>query len=56
MQNEPLRLFAPAVSINHLRFLDWGERSQRNCLCFAALENGRTMRARQDAHFAADRP
>src|SRR5207245_5704822 len=56
MQTKPLPWFAPAVSINHLRFLDWGERSERDRLGFAALENGRTMRARQDAHFATDRP
>ena len=39
MQNEPFRLFAAAVSINHLRLLDRRERGQRDRLSFAALEN-----------------
>src|SRR5439155_27016428 len=56
VQNEPLRLFATAVSIEHLRFLDRRQRGKRDRLGFAALENGRAVRARQEAHFATDRP
>ena len=55
MQNEPLRSFAAAVSINHLRFLDGRQRGERDRLGFAALENRRTVRTRQDTHFATDR-
>ena len=52
MQNEPLRSFATAVSIDHLRLFNRRERGQGECLCFAALENCRTMRARQNADLA----
>ena len=55
VQNEPLRLFAAAVSVQHLRFFDRRQSGQGECLRFAALENGRAMRARQHAHFAGDR-
>src|SRR5207249_9784034 len=56
VQNEPLRLLAAPVSIEHLRFLDRRQRGQRDRLGFAALENRRAMRPRQGAHFATDRP
>ena len=56
MQNEPFRLFAPAVSIKHLCFLDGRESGERDRLGFAALENRRAMRARQGAYFATDLP
>ncbi len=56
MQNEPFRLFAPAVGIKHLCFLDGRESGERDRLGFAALENRRAMRARQGAYFATDLP
>src|SRR5205814_8541918 len=40
MQQKPLRLFAAAVSIDHLRFLVRGERGKGEGLRFAALKNG----------------
>ena len=55
MQQKAFRLFATAVGVDHLRFFDWSERSQCQCLRFTALKNGRAMRARQHRHFAADR-
>ena len=55
VQNEPLRLFAAAVSINHLRLLDRRQGSESNRLGFSALKYGRTVRARQNAYFAANR-
>ena len=54
MQKEALRLFAAAVGVDHLRFFDRRERGERERLGFAALENGRAMRARQHADFAGD--
>ena len=56
MQNKPFRSFAAAVSINHLRFLY--RRQCREChrLRLATLKNRRTVRARQNAHFASNRP
>ena len=56
MQNEPLRLLAAPVSIEHLRFLDRRQRGKRDRLGLAALENGRAVRPRQGAHFATDWP
>src|SRR5262245_7753058 len=56
MQNEPLRLLSAAVSIEHLRLLDWRQCRERNGLGFAALENGRAVRTGQNAHFATNRP
>ena len=47
MQQKAFRLFAAAVGIDHLRFFDRGESGERERLRFAALENGRAMRARQ---------
>src|SRR5437762_2682762 len=55
MQNEPLRLFAAAVSIDHLRFFDRRECGEGERLGLAALENCRTMRARENADLARDR-
>ena len=55
VQNEALRLFAAAVGIDVLRFFDRRQRGESQRLGFAALENGRTMRARQNADFAGDR-
>src|SRR5437879_933465 len=54
MQNKTLRSFAAAVGVDVLRFFDRSERGEREGLSFAALENGRTMRAGQHAHFATD--
>src|SRR5262245_60015316 len=54
VQNEPLRLFATAIGVQHLRFLDRSQRSQRDGLSFSTLKNSRTVRARQNAHFATD--
>src|SRR6188472_931187 len=55
VQNEPLRLFAAAVSIKHLRLLDRRQRSEGDRLGFSALKNGRTVCARQTTYFATDR-
>src|SRR5437762_698709 len=54
MQQKPFRLFAAAVGIDHLRFLDWREGGECEGLGFAALKNGRAMRAWQHSDFAAD--
>src|SRR6516164_4502659 len=56
MQNKTLRLFASAVRINHLRFFDWSESCEGQCLSFAALKNRRTVCSPQHAYFATDRP
>src|SRR5262252_613770 len=56
MQNKSLRLFAPAVRINHLCFFDRSERGKRKRLSFAALKNRGAMCSGQHAYFAADRP
>jgi len=56
VQNEPLRLLAATISIEHLRLLDRCQRGKRKRLGFAALKNGRAVCARQHAHFAIDRP
>ena len=40
MKQETFRLFAAAVSIDHLRFLDRGESGERESLRFSALKNG----------------
>ena len=47
-------MFAAAVGVDHLRFFDRREGGERHRLRFAALENGRAMRAREDADFAGD--
>src|SRR5207245_4456255 len=52
MQNEPLRLFAAAVGIEHLRLLDRRQRSERHRLSFPTLKNGRAVRSWSNAHFA----
>ena len=54
VQEEALRFFAAAVGIDVLRFFDRRESGERDRLRFAALENGRAMRARQHADFAGD--
>ena len=55
MQNEPLRLFAAAISIDHLRLFDRRECGEGERLGLAPLENCRTMCARQNADLARDR-
>src|SRR5437762_4061243 len=54
MQQKAFRLFAAAIGIDHLRFLDWREGGEGEGLGFAALKNGRAMRAWQHPNFAAD--
>ena len=56
MQNETLRCFTAAVSVDVLRFLDRRECDQRERLCFATLKNRGAMRAWKHADFATDLP
>ena len=47
-------MFASAVRINILCFFNGSQRRERECLCFTALKNRRTMCSRQHAYFAGD--
>src|SRR5881275_2847172 len=55
MQNETLRSYSATVGVDVLRFFDWCERHEGERLGFAALENGRSVRAWQHAHFTRNR-
>ena len=54
MQKEALRIFAATIGVDHLRFFDRRERRKRHRLGFAALENRRTVGAREHTDFAGD--
>src|SRR5437016_13918837 len=55
MEEKALRSFAAAVGVDVLRFFDRRESDERKGLGFAALKNGRAVRAREHAYFAGDR-
>ena len=46
---------AAGIGIKFLGVFAGAERAKSDCLRFTALEQGRTVRARQDAHFAVNR-
>src|SRR5205085_11065457 len=54
MKQKTLRSFTAAIGVDILRFYDRRQRDESERLGFAALKNGRAMRARQDADFARD--
>ena len=56
MQNETLRNFTAAVSVDVLCFFDRRQGGESEGLRLAALENRRTVRSRQHADFAGDLP
>src|SRR5438094_5111664 len=55
MENETLRSHSATVGVNVLRFFNWRERDEGQRLGFAALENGRSVRAWQHAQFTRNR-
>ena len=55
MENETLRSYSAAVGVDVLGFFNWRERYKGERLGFAALENGRSVRAWQHAHFTRNR-
>src|SRR5438552_14897290 len=54
VEQEGLRSLAAAISVDVLRFFDRRKRDKRERLGFAALEDRRAMRTRQDPDFACD--
>src|SRR5947209_20635956 len=56
MKNEALRLFAAAVGVDHLSFLNRRQGGESEGLGFSALENSRAVGAGNHSGFASDLP
>ena len=55
MEDKALRLISACIAVDHLSLLGRGKRRECDCLRFAAREKRRTMRARQEPNFCAQR-